>query len=202
MPLLPPVMQGMIQAKAASQVVVGSKLPALVSAISMATCQYVLVSSIVNSTNVAMGPGAGTQIGRIVGLMPNMMSKLMLMKAAASGISGRDTRKLFGSIAFGVCNAMKTVIMQGTIIGAGPGTGTGKIIGLVPTALSAIIMANAAARIIAGTKLPAISSAIAFGICTHILTNAIVTITDIGAAAPPPAGPVPVPAAPGIGRLY
>ena len=194
-------MQGMVQAKAASQLVSGSKLPSLVSGVCNATSQYVLASAIVNSTNIAMGPGSGTQIGHIVGLVPSLMSTLMLSKAASMGIAGRDLNKLFGAISFGVCNSMQTVVMQGTIIGAGPGTGTGKILGLVPNVLAGLILAQEAFKTIAGSKINSLVSAIAFGICTHILTTAIVTITDIGVASPPPAGPVPVPAAPGIGRL-
>jgi len=201
MPLIPQAMQGLVQAKAASQLIAGSKLPSFVSGICNATCQYVISSSVVNSTNVAVGPGSGTQIGRIVGLVPNLMSTLMVAKAASSGLAGRDISKLCGSVAFGVCNAMQTVVMQGTIVGAGPGTGTGKILGLVPNVLSGLILAQMAGQTLSGSKLSSLASAIAFGICTHLLTTAIVTITDIGVASPPPAGPVPVPAAPGIGRF-
>jgi len=201
MPLLPPAMQGLMQAKAASKAMAGQKLPSMISALSMAICQYVLLSSVVNSTNVAMGPGAGTQMGRVVGLNANLMATAMMMKAASMGISGRDTRKFFDAVAFGVVQAMNTVVMQGTIIGAGPGSGTGKIIGLVPTALLAFMLSQAAFRMLAGSKMKSVLSAVAFGVCTHIMSVGVVTITDIGVAASPPAGPVPVPAAPGIGRL-
>jgi hypothetical protein len=194
-------MQGMILAKAASQMVAGSKLPNLVNAICMGTCQYILSVSTVQSTNIALGPGAGTQMGRIMGLVPTAMSSMMLMKATASGLTGRDLNKLYSSVAFGVVQSMNMVIVQGSIIGAGPGSGQGKILGLVPTALSGIIMGMAAAQTIAGSKLQAIISAAAFGICTHIMSAGIVQLTDIGAAAGPPAGPVTIPVAPGIGRL-
>jgi len=201
MPLIPQSMQSLIQAKAASQLMSGSKFPSIVSAISAASCQYILAVSTVNSTNIALGPGVGTQTGTIMGLVPTAMTSLMQAKALSRGISGRDTMKLFSSVSTGVCTSMKSVILQGTIIGAGPGTGTGKILGLVPTGLETLIFAQSIFRLISGRNLKDIISAIAFGICTHIMTTATVLCTDIGVAAGPPVGPVPIPAAPGFGRL-
>jgi hypothetical protein len=201
MPLIAPVMQSSIQLKAASQLMSGSKLPDIVSAVSGATCQYVLASAIVNSTNIVLGPGTGIQTGTVVGLIPQQMSSLMQLKAASSAITGRDFGKLCDAVSFGVVTAMSTVLLQGTVIGGGPGTGTGKIIGLVPVALTGLILAQEAFRLISGSKLRDVVSAFAFGICTHIMTVGIVNVINIGAAAPPPAGTVTLPTAPGIGRL-
>jgi len=191
-----------MRAKAASQLMSGSKLPAVVSAISTATCQYVIAASTINSVNIAVGPGSGTQIGKIIGLSTRGMSSMMLLRGATLGLIGRDAKKFFDAVSFGVVTSMNAVVMQGVIIGAGPGTGTGKIIGLLPTALLNIIYANAIFRLIAGSQMRRIMSAVSFGICTHITTFGTVTITDIGAFTPPPVGPVPIPAAPGIGRFY
>ena len=129
------------------------------------------------------------------------MSSLMWLKAASYGLSGRDIKKLFDSVSFGVVNTTKSIVMQGTIIGAGPGSGTGKIIGLIPQSLEALIWAQSTFRLLSGNKLKALISSISFGICNHIMTNGVVTITDMGIVAPPPVGPVTIPAAPGIGRF-
>lgn len=201
MSLVASSMKSLILLKASSQLIAGNKLSDIVAAISSATCQYILSASTVNSTNIALGPGSGTQTGRITALVPKAMSSMMLLKAASAGLSGRDLRKLFDAISFGVVNSMKTVVLQGTIIGAGPGSGTGKIIGLVPKGLESLILSQEYFRLISGSKLKAIVSAIAFGICNHIMTTGIVTTTDIGVAASPPVGPVTIPVAPGIGRL-
>ena len=201
MPLLPPVMQGSMFLKASSELLAGSKLQSFVSAVSAATCQYISIAAIVNSVNTVLGPGVGTQTGTVVGLIPQQMSSLMSLKAASSGLLGRDLSKVFDAVSFGVVTSMSTVFLQGTVIGGGPGTGVGKITGLVPTALAGLIMAQEAVRLMAGSKLFQTVSAIAFGICTHIMTVGTVNVINIGAAAPPPAGPVPIPAAPGIGRL-
>jgi len=201
MPLIPAAMRGLMTLKASQKLMSGSKLPHIVGAISNATSQYVLAVSVINSTNIALGPGSGTQTGRIVGLFPSTMSGLMMLKAATYGLSGRDLKKLFDAVSFGVVNAMKTVIMQGTIIGAGPGTGTGKIIGLFPTGLEAAILAQDYFKLISGSKLRVKVKAMAFGICNHIMSTGTVTITNIGIAASPPVGPVTIPAAPGIGRF-
>jgi hypothetical protein len=199
--MIPTALQGFIQSKAASLTMSGSKLPPLVSALSAAICQYVLMTSIVNSTNVAMGPGSGTQTGTIVGLNANGMSSMMSLKATSKAISGRDTKKLFDAVSFGVTTILNAVIMNGTIIGAGPGSGTGKITGLVPNGLEAFIFAQTSFKLLSGSKLKDMISAIAFGVCNHIQTVGTVNITDIGVAASPPAGPITIPSAPGIGRL-
>ena len=89
MSLVPSAMQGLIQLKASTKLIAGSKFPPLVSAVSSATAQYVLSASVVNSTNIALGPGAGTQTGRITGLQPSAMSGLMMLRAAAQGLAGR-----------------------------------------------------------------------------------------------------------------
>jgi hypothetical protein len=194
-------MQGLIMSKAASQAMAGEKLLPLVSAVSSATCQYLMMASTVNSTNIATGPGAGTQTGKIVGVVPTAMTSLMMAKAASSGLVGKDIQKLLSSIAFGVCMSLNSVTVTGTIIGAGPGTGTGKIVGLAPTALQGLIFAQESARVLVGQYMQLLVASIAFGICTHIMTAATVTLVDIGAFAPPPVGPIPIPAAPGIGRF-
>lgn len=194
-------MAASILAKAASQLISGAVMPALVSAISSATSQYLLSYGIVNSTNNVLGPGAGSQFGRIEGLSPTLMANMMKSKANFQGIAGKDLYKLCSAISFGVVNSLKAVVIQGSVIGGGPGIGTGKITGLVPSALTGFILAQEAFRLLGGSKLSAITSAIAFGICTHIMTTGVVNITNVGAAAPPPAGTVIIPVAPGIGRL-
>lgn len=201
MPYVPTAIQNLIQLKASSKLLSGNKLPSMVSAISAATSQYILSTAVVNSTNIALGPGSGTQIGRIAGLVPTSMSSLMLLKATSKGLSGRNIRDFFDAVSFGVVNAAKSIVMQGTIIGAGPGTGTGKIVGLVPTALETLILSQSSFRLISGQKLRDMVSCAAFGICNHIMSTGTVTITDIGVAASPPVGPITIPAAPGVGRL-
>lgn len=201
MPLVPPTMTGLAMAKAASNLIAGSKLPSIVSAVTSATCQYLLAAATVNTVNVAVGPGSGTQTGRIYGLVPALMSATMQLKAASLGLFGRDLGKIFGCVSFGVVNGLNLAVVQGVIIGAGPGTGTGKILGLVPVALQGLILAQDAFRLIAGSKTRDLASCMAFGICTHIMTVGTVVVTDIGVFTPPPVGPVPVPAAPGFGRL-
>lgn len=202
MPLIPAVMQGLIQQKALLKQMTGSKLSPLVSAISSATCLYLLSFSVVNSTNNVLGPGAGSQVGRLIGLSPSDMASKMSAYAKSQGLSGRDSDKVFSAMSFGVVNALNTVIVQGAVIGGGPGVGFGKIMGLVPAGLTGFLMQQESLRLMAGTKMMGLMSSISFGICIHIMTMGTVNITNIGAAAPPPVGPVPVPTAPGIGRFY
>ena len=195
-------MQNLIQLKAASDLMAGNKLPDIVSAISTATCQYITASAVVNSTNIVLGPGAGTQTGTVTGLVPQAMSAMMLLQATSQGLSGKNLPMLFDAVSFGVAiSVMTSVLVQGTVIGGGPGIGTGKIIGLVPMGLQTLILTQAIFHLLSGSKIREIVSSIAFGICNHIMTAGTVVLTDIGFFTPPPIGPIPIPGAPGIGKL-
>lgn len=203
MPFIPSTMTGLMMAKASSQSIHGNKLLPQFSAISSAVCAYFTVAPIVVSTNIVTGPGAGAYTGKVVGLLPSAMSSLMMLKMTSQGLLGRDVKKLFDAVSFGVCNTMlTTAVAQGAVIGGGPGAGQGKITGLVPSALQNLLYVNLVGKLLSGSKTMALSSAMAFGICTHIMTTGVVITTCLGAFAPPPAGPVPIPAAPGPGRLF
>lgn len=202
MPFVSQSMSGLMVAKGTGVQLTGQKFNPLVSATSSAISQYLPQVGTVNSTNIVLGPGAGTYIGRIVGVVPSTMSGLMVAKAAAAGLTGRNIKDLFDSVSFGACQTiMSTGLSQGTVVGGGPGAGQGKIVGLVPANLQVLIMAQMAGKQIMGTKTMSLVSAIAFGVCNHVMSNATVITTCIGAAAGPPAGPVSIPAAPGPGRL-
>jgi hypothetical protein len=190
-------------AKGAGSLMTGEKFMPFVNATSTATCQYLMAAPIVMTTNMVIGPGAGTFTGKVIGCVPSAMTSLMMIKAAGFMLVGRDTQKLFDAISFGVCmTILTTAIAQGSVIGGGPGAGQGKIVNLVPSALQSLIMTQLAGVTLMGEKTFQIIGAIAFGICTHIMTAGTVVTTCIGAFAPPPVGPIPIPAAPGPGRLF
>ena len=202
MPFVPSTMTGLMNLKATSSSILGSKSMPILSATSSAVCTYLPSAAVVVSTNIVTGPGAGTYTGKIVGCVPSVMSSLMSLKASSSGIAGRDSKRLFNAISFGVCQTLQTlVIAQGTVIGGGPGTGQGKIINLVPSVLEQLIITKLTGKHLVGSKTMPIFLAIAFGICQHIMTSGTVITTCIGAFAPPPAGPIIIPAASGPGRL-
>ena len=179
----------------------GDKLPSFVSAVSNATAAYVMSVGTSNPTCVVLGPGAGTFNGTIKGLTPIGMSGQMSLLAAPQGLAGRDIKKLFDSVSFGVVQAMKTVVVTGTVIGGGPGTGQGKVLGVVGKGLESQILAMEAVKLVSGDKLRSLVSCIAGGIANHITQAAIVTATCVGAFAGPPAGPVTLPAAAAFGKF-
>lgn len=201
MPVVSAFMSTQMRLKAASLLITGSKYSPMVSAISSAVATYVVSASFVTSTNQVTGPGAGTFTGRLQGLSAPAMSKMMRLKATASLLTGRDIGKLFDSVSHGVVQALKTAMAQGAVVGGGPGSGTGKVLGLVPSALQGLIMAQMAAKGLTGSKASKLASAMAFGVCMHIMSAGMIRNTCIGAAAGPPAGPVMIPVAPGTGKL-
>jgi len=200
MPLIPSAMKNFVLAKAISLIIAGEKMPDFTDAVSKATCSYVLASSTSITTNIALGPGGGTGTGRVVGLIPSIMSVMMRTKAISMGLWGKDSKKLFDSISFGVVQAMNTVIVQGTVIGAGIGSGTGKIMGLIPSVLEGSIMAQMASKRMLGERTKQLISAVAFGICNHIMSAGMIVQTDIGFVLPPPVIPIMMPAT-GTSRL-
>lgn len=202
MPFVPSTMTGLILSKAAFSKMAGQKLMPIITAVSSATCSYIPTSAVVLTTNVVLGPGAGTYTGKVVGCIPSLMSSLMMTKAAMGGLTGKDMKKLFDAISFGVCQVMLTLAMaQGTVIGGGPGAGQGKITNLIPSVLQQLIIVNMGGKKLFGAKTVILAGAIAFGICNHIMTTGTVITSCIGTFTPPPFGPVPIPAAPGPGRL-
>ena len=202
MPFVPVTMTGLMTLKGASTGLLGTQFMPLVNATSTAVCTYLSTVPVVLTTNAVVGPGAGTYTGKVVGCLPDAMTSLMMIKAASSGLTGKDMFKLFSAVSFGVCTTLlTTALVQGAVIGGGPGVGQGKIIGLVPTALTGLIMLNMAGKLIAGTQTLQLADAISFGVCTHIMTVGTVMTVCIGAFTPPPIGPIPIPAAPGPGRL-
>ena len=203
MPFIPTAMTSLMMTKAMSQSIHGSKLLPYLSAISSGVCSYFSTAPVVVSSNVVTGPGAGTYTGKVVGVVPSTMSSLMMLKAGSMGIVGKDMKRLFDAVSFGVCTTLlTTVVAQGAVIGGGPGFGQGKITNLIPSVLQTLILANTAGKLLVGSKTMNLMSAIAFGICTHIMTMGTVITSCIGAFTPPPIGPVIIPAAPGPGRLY
>ena len=68
----------------------------------------------------------------------------------------------------------------------------GKITNMVPQALQTQIKAQMTLASITGVAVLPLCSAIAFGICTHIMAAGTVTLTDIGFFISPP-GPLTVP---------
>ena len=201
MPIVSSFMSSQMQLKSSSVTVSGSKFSGIVSAVSNAVASYVPSTAQVQSTNIVVGPGAGTFTGRVSGLSAPVMSKLMQLKAAIAGLTGRDIGKLCDAVSFGVIQAMRQVTVQGTVVGGGPGSGNGKILALVAKSLEPIIIANLSAKILMGSKTKDLISAIAFGVCNHIMSAGTITTTCIGAFAGPPTGPVTIPAAPGMGKL-
>jgi len=188
--------------KASSLGLAGSKVMPEFIAISNGICTYIPLSAIVTTTNVVLGPGTGTWTGPVTALIPNSMSSMMILKASESMVVGRDTRKFFDAISFGVCQTiMSSVIAQGTVVGGGPGTGTGKVTGLVPSNLEQQIVLNLGQQLLVGGKTNPVISAVAYGICTYILSAATIIATCIGFFAPPPTGPIPIPGLIGTGKL-
>lgn len=201
MPIVSTAISSSATLKASSTEIVGRDMRKMASAVAMATTQFILTNAVVVSTNVVVGPGAGTSTGTLQGMVPSALSALMVQIGAGFIMVGRDVKKFFDAISFGIVQGMKPAIAQGAVIGGGPGTGTGNIVGLTPAVLTPLIMAQFGSKLIVGTNSLQMASIISTAVCTYFSTTVKVQNTDIGVFTPPPIGPVTIPAAPGIGKL-
>lgn len=201
MPLSSSALSALIIAKAGSSLIAGSKMTPYIRAIADATVQHLMTASTVTSVNMVTGPGSGTLTGRITGVNRLTMRSLIMNRLRLYRLAGRDTQRLVDAICFGVVQSLNTVVVQGTVIGGGPGSGTGRIVGLSPTIMEKLILAYLGPRVLIGEKQRQFISSVAFGVCTAIMSNAVVNTICIGVFSPPPAGPVPIPTAPGTGRF-
>ena len=201
MPIVPSVISTSATTRALSKGIFGKDMNRIASAVASASVQYILATAFVTSVNNVVGPGAGISTGRLINLSPKAMSGLMNTKALTKLMAGRDIRKFFDAISFGVVTGLRTAISQGAVIGGAPGTGIGNIVGLVSSGLQGLIVVNFLSKLMAGRDASRLASAIAFGITFHLTSTVKVSLTNIGAFAPPPAGPVPIPTAPGTGKL-
>jgi uncharacterized membrane protein len=185
--------------KLSSSEIAGQKANPMLTAVSSAVCSYLLSAAVVQSINQVLGPGAGTYTGKIVGCIPTTMSSLMMTKTTSAKLVGKDTRRFFDAISFGICQSlMTTALAQGVVIGGGPGVGQGKITALVPSTLQNMIFSSLPGKKLQGSKINPFLSAIAFGICNHIMSAAVVQTICIGAVGIPP---ILIPAAAGPGKI-
>ena len=202
MPYIVPSMTGLVSVKGSSVLLTGQKFIPFVNATSRALCQYLTMVPISNSTNMVLGPGAGTFTGRIVGCSSMLMSNLMMTGASIKMLRGKDMKRFFDAVSFGVCTTLLTTgMVQGSVVGGGPGVGRGKILNMQPIVMQGLIITNLIGNTFVGSKIKELAYAIAFGCCMHIMTTATVINTCIGTFTPPPIGPIMIPTAPGIGRL-
>jgi len=144
----------------------------------------------------------GTGIGKMSGLMPMSLLGMALPLMAGGGIIGIKSKDLMEALCKAAVmhfNTMNQVSTVHTTVALG--TGIGKVSGLIPTTMIALVVAKMASKNIKGPQLIPLVKAFCTALCNNIMATAIVQVAIAGAPAPTVLG-VPIPSGGvGIGKV-
>ena len=184
----------LILAQCASKGLVGLDMPKFSAAMGEG-----IVESFVEMNNVVtIDVGvmtAGTGKGKMAGIIPNALAGMVIPLMLGQGLIGPKMKDLAEGICFAAAIHFNTMnIVETTHSTVALGSGTGKVLGLVPSKMESKIMQKMKAQNFNGTMLKPLVNAFATGFCTNVMATAIVTVAIAGSPAPLILG-VPVPSA-------
>lgn len=194
MPVVAPVVSTSIYSQFLGQSYTGRDAVNLASIVGNTVAQYLTIPNMITFfiSGIA-GPVSSVTSLAVVGLIPALMSNLMMMKALSNKFTGRDINGLFSAISLRVCLTLQTMIVNGSAVGVSIGSGIGTFTGVNQVFLSNMLYTQALSKRFTGRDSRAIADCIAFGIAQHLISSVKVTALSTGAPAPvPPVGPVPV----------
>lgn len=183
---------GMVQS-AISSGTAGPTWPTISSIIANACASVFILPGTVSVGPVAgsaPGPGILTSGSPIVGVEPAGMASFISQAWASSGLASTHSYQVALNIATGITQALPSMVVTGTIIGVGPGTGPGKIVGINAVALgNAILSGFTSAGLVNPRSTPQWCTSLGYGIANYI--NTFATIPVIVSAGPATIPPVP-----------
>ena len=200
MPVVAPILSNAIQAQFLLKKLTGRDAINIAGSVGSAVARYLTLPNIVTCTlNGTAGPVGNLNSIAVVGLVPNIMSNLMIGKAASKRFSGRDINNFCNAISLGLSQVLVGMVLSGTAIGIALGGGTGSFTVLDERVLSSLLYGEMLRRNINGTRTTSLCEIISFGIVNHLKTSVKFTIVVTGAVAPtPPIGPIPVAGIPSV----
>jgi len=135
----------------------------------------------------------GTGTGKMMGIIPNALAGMVIPLMMGQGVMGTKMKDLAEGICFAAAmhfNSMNEVQTSHSTVALG--SGTGKVLGLIPSVMEAKILQKMLAQNYSGTMMKPLVNAFSTGFCNNVMATAIVTVAISGAPAPiTPAGPVP-----------
>ena len=196
MPLVGPVLGGLILSQMTSHGLAGSATPQLAMALGNGIVTNILATGTYVGTSTGLGLGSGTSTGFITGpaIIGPSVTGLILTNMTAVGLAGLSVPQLADSIGQAFAAHMATALVVGvsTIVGIGAGVGT--IVGIIAPTMGAVIYSQMLAAGLAGTASIQLANAVAMGISTAISTSIVTTtIAGVAVGVVPPAFP-PIPA--------
>lgn len=112
--LVPVTLSGLTFGYCVASGLIGTGTQPLCEAVANAVCLHFLAMNIVNTThtNVALGTGVGT----VSGIVPEVMSAVMLAKLSSSGITGTEMKKFTDAFAKGFSNHITSASIVNVVI--------------------------------------------------------------------------------------
>lgn len=194
MPVATQILYGAIYGQMNAMRLTGRDSSKLANAIASSVAKYLIIPNLVTcSLTGATGPIGTINSVAVVGLVPKVMSSLMVSKAYSKNLKGRDISKLFDAISNGIGQVLQGMVLSGTAVGIAVGGGTGFFTAVSDSALSKMMLSFMKLKKIEGRDISKICDCISFGITNHLKTSVKFTLVVSGAIAPtPPTGPIVV----------
>jgi len=190
------LLSNILKAKMASKGILGKDMPSFCDAFGTAVVTSFLSMNIVNTTDTGI-IAVGTGIGKLSGLVDTVLSLQIFEKFMTKGIRGIPVKSFSDALAEATVLHFNTAsIINTTSAGIAVGTGIGKISGLVPTAMSTLMLTKMLSGGIMGIAIKDFCDAFSEAFCQHVTSLGIATVVISGA--PVLVGGSPVPGA-GVG---
>lgn len=198
--LLPNVLTQLMTSKMYSKQISGISVPLLCSALSEGIISSFLSSNKVITNDVgykSAGPSAVS--GKMSGLQPNLLNKLIYSGFLAKDIKGTKISDLSEAISSSLCmhfNSSNQVKGINSIIALG--SGLGRVTTLNSEGMKSACLMKMKSKNFGGIETEKMCEVIAKGFCSHVLSTAIIQVTITGSPLAIPTPPFVIPlAAPG-----
>jgi len=182
----------LIMAQCASRGILGSEIPRFSAAMGEGIVESFKEMNKVQTIDVGVMT-VGTGKGKMTGILPDNLVKVVIPLLMAQGILGTKMKDLAEAVCFATAmhfTAMNEVETSHSTVALG--SGTGKVLGLTPNKMESKIMQKMKAQNYDGTMLKPLVKAFSTGFCLNIMATGIVTVAITGSPAPLILG-VPIP---------
>jgi hypothetical protein len=184
MPLVVPIISGIINANLAGNAVVGISSPQLALAVATGFVQYVLTGITINTIDVGTaGSGAGTGVGFVLPT-PTLIGTLTATFTGA-GINGIMKFPIVNAIANGISQSLLSAFINTVHVGVGAGTGKASIVPNSGVSIP-LMVAGFTGNGLVGISSRPLAVAIAQGI-DQALPTATGQVVIVGGTGPSPA---------------
>ncbi len=174
----------LILAQCAAKGILGSEMPKFSKAMGEGIVESFVEMNKVQTIDVGvMTVGSGK--GKMTGIIPDNLVKVVIPLLMAQGILGTKMKDLAEGVCFATAihfNTMNEVETTHSTVALG--SGTGKVLGLTPNKMESKIMQKMKAQNYDGTMLKPLVKAFSTGFCLNVMATAIVTVAIVGTPAP------------------